>query len=58
MQVGGVIVGARNAQHVVDHARLFKIQLTSDDLAAIEDVLQRGQRSRGDCYTWERGGPW
>lgn len=56
--MGGVIVGARNAQHVVDHARLFRIQLASDDLAAIEDVLQRGQRPRGDCYTWERGGSW
>jgi hypothetical protein len=57
-QVGGAIVGARNAEHVTEHGRLFKLQLTDEDIGAIEEVLDRGTRSVGDCYTWERAGPW
>lgn len=54
--VPAVILGARNALHVPDHAQLFSFQLDEGDLAAIQEVLDAGPQSKGDCYTWERGG--
>ncbi|KAG2451292.1 hypothetical protein HYH02_003898 [Chlamydomonas schloesseri] len=56
--VAAVILGARNANHVADHQRLFSFRLDSDDQAAIDEVLARGRRPRSDCYSWERGGEW
>ena len=56
--VGGVILGARNADHVRDHVSLFDFQLTEADRAAIDEVLARGKQSEGDCYSYERGGRW
>eukprot|EP00884_Botryococcus_braunii_P017314 jgi/Botrbrau1/4266/Bobra.0390s0006.1 len=57
-QVGGAIVGARNAEHITEHGRLFRLQLDAEDTTAIQEVLDQGTRPLGDCYTWERGGPW
>eukprot|EP00898_Chlorokybus_atmophyticus_P004752 jgi/Chlat1/5278/Chrsp35S05238 len=54
--VAAAIVGARNAAHVDDHRRAFAFELSKEDLARIDEVLEKGKRSRGDCYTWERGG--
>lgn len=54
--VSAVIVGARNADHVADHRRLFSLNLDAEDLAAIQAVLDQGPQPTGDCYSWERGG--
>lgn len=51
-------MGARNANHVEDHRRLFTLALTDQDRADIDAVLAEGRRGKGDCYTWERGGEW
>ena len=56
--MGGIILGARNAAHVSDHQALFDFELTGADLAAIDEVLENGAKSKGDCYNWERGGQW
>lgn len=58
--VAAAIVGARNANHVDDHRRLFEpnFKLDADDLGAIEEVLAKGKASEGDFYAWERGGKW
>jgi hypothetical protein len=58
LQVAAVIVGARNASHVADHVRMCSLELDESDLAAIQGVLDRGNRPTSDCYTWERGGKW
>lgn len=56
--VGGVILGARNASHVEDHRKVFTFTLTPQDKAQIQEVLDRGKKSKGDCYDYERGGQW
>jgi len=56
--VAGVIMGARNANHVSDHRALFTLRLDAADLAAIDEVLEQGNKPVGDIYTWERGGRW
>ncbi|PNG99828.1 hypothetical protein TSOC_014382, partial [Tetrabaena socialis] len=56
--VAAVILGARNAEHVQDHQRLFSFRLDDEDLAAIDEVLAKSKRPRSDCYSWERGGEW
>lgn len=56
--VGGVILGARNASHVEDHRRLFAFSLAAQDKAQIQEVLDGGKKSKGDCYDYERGGQW
>lgn len=57
--VPAVIVGARNANHVEDHKKLFSFQLSERDNADIDAVLEQGVQSTSDCYSWERGlGGW
>jgi aryl-alcohol dehydrogenase-like predicted oxidoreductase len=57
--VAGVIVGARNADHVAQHRRVFGFELDEADLGRIGGVLDRGVQAKSDCYTWERGaGQW
>jgi aryl-alcohol dehydrogenase-like predicted oxidoreductase len=56
--VAGIIVGARNASHVADHAALASIKLDDSDYARIKSVLDSGTAARGDVYSWERGGVW
>ena len=55
-QVAGLIVGARNANHVQDHQRLMNLELDQADRDAIQDVLDTGRQPKGDVYAWERGG--
>ena len=47
--VAGVIVGARNSNHVADHGRMFDFDLTEGDLAAIDKVLAKSTPPVGDC---------
>lgn len=56
--VAGIIVGARNARHVQDHAQIAALRLDGDDLGRIEEVLEQARQPEGDIYTWERGGQW
>jgi aryl-alcohol dehydrogenase-like predicted oxidoreductase len=56
--VGGIIVGARNADHAAANAKVFAFDLNGEDAAKIQAVLDDGKRPTSDCYTWERGGPW
>lgn len=56
--VAGVIVGARNANHVQDHRRLMTLRLDQEDRYRIDAVLRAGRRPVGDVYDWERGGVW
>jgi aryl-alcohol dehydrogenase-like predicted oxidoreductase len=56
--VAGIIVGARNASHVAEHAALASIKLDDQDYARIKSVLDVGTAAHGDVYTWERGGVW
>lgn len=51
-------MGARNADHVAEHQRLFSFALDDADRAIIDEVLSTGVQSRGDIYDLERGGPW
>ena len=56
--VPAIIMGARNANHVADHQKLFSFTLDGDDKQRIGAVLASGRQSHGDCYTYERGGDW
>lgn len=56
--VGAIIVGARNANHVKEHGRLFQFTLDSQDLSQIQDVVESGNKPSSDVYTFERGGRW
>ena len=58
VQVAGVIVGARNANHVADHLQMCSLQLDEEDLETIQVALDNGVQPTTDCYTWERGGKW
>lgn len=53
--VAGVILGARNANHLDDHVALFNLKLDDDDRGLIQEVLDKGKKPKGDCYQWERG---
>lgn len=57
-QVAGLLVGARNANHVPDHVALAGLRLDDEDRARIGAVLAEGRQAQGDCYDWERGGLW
>ena len=56
--VPAIILGARNANHLADHQKLFSFKLDGDDEQRIGAVLASGHQSHGDCYTYERGGDW
>lgn len=57
-RVAGVIIGARNANHISDHTRLFSFSLDQTDESMLQEVLQKGKKPQSDCYIWERGGSW
>jgi aryl-alcohol dehydrogenase-like predicted oxidoreductase len=57
-QVVSVLIGARNANHVSDNRTMAQIKLDQADLSAIQKVLDQGNKAKGDCYDWERGGVW
>lgn len=52
--VAAVIVGARNQKHALANAAIMDIDLSADDLAAIDAVIARRQGPQGDVYTLER----
>jgi len=57
--VAAVLVGARNADHAAEAVGAFNLSpLTSEEIATIDAVLERGKPARGDVYDWERGGLW
>jgi len=53
--VAGVILGARNANHITDQVALSALTLDAADKDTIAAVLEQGTRPKGDCYQWERG---
>lgn len=46
--VAAIIIGARNANHVDDHRRLFTFELDGEDLSRIDAVLAKGKKPQGD----------
>jgi aryl-alcohol dehydrogenase-like predicted oxidoreductase len=52
--VAGVIVGARNRSHLDANLAISDLQLTADDMAAIDMVLADAQALPGDVYDLER----
>lgn len=57
--VGAVVLGARNALHVRDHARLFGgWALDEDDMLDLDAVYEAANKPTGDCYAWEKGAAW
>lgn len=53
-QVAGIIIGARDAAHLEDNARLFSFKLTQSDNEAIGKVLSKSSELAGDVYELER----
>lgn len=56
--VGGLILGARNANHVAQQRQIFSFSLTDADKNRIRDVVHSGNPPTLDVYTFERGGRW
>lgn len=53
-QVAGVIIGARNTDHLEDNLRVFSFELDSEDLASIEQIVKKSKGPKGDIYNLER----
>lgn len=53
-QVAAVIVGARNALHLVSNVGVMELHLTAADHAEIDAMLARRQGPNGDTFTLER----
>lgn len=53
-QVAGVIIGARNANHVENNTEVFSFTLTEQDIAAIDTVINQSKGPKGDIYGLER----
>jgi len=53
-QVAGVIVGARNRDHLDANLRIGQVVLAGDDLSEIEAVLSQASQLDGDVYELER----
>lgn len=58
-QVAGLIVGARNAEHLIETVQALALTLDDQEIGRIERVLQSARGPRGDVYELERikGGP-
>ncbi len=52
--VGGILVGARSADHLEENVRLAGLSLSAADLAALDRVLERSVGPRGDTFGLER----
>lgn len=52
--VGGIIVGARSADHLEENARLAGFELAEADLEALDGVLARSTGPQGDTFGLER----
>jgi aryl-alcohol dehydrogenase-like predicted oxidoreductase len=53
-QVGAVIVGARNRDHLQSNLAISSVALTAQDLGEIDAVLGQANELEGDVYTLER----
>ncbi len=53
-QVAGVIIGARNAEHLEDNLKLFSFELDDQDRELLESVLAKSRELEGDVYDLER----
>jgi aryl-alcohol dehydrogenase-like predicted oxidoreductase len=53
-QVAGVIIGARNANHLDNNTTVFSFVLESEDIKKIESVLAKAKGPNGDIYGLER----
>jgi aryl-alcohol dehydrogenase-like predicted oxidoreductase len=53
--VAAIIVGARNADHLRQHANLFSFQLKPSDLDMIDGYVGQAPPVASDVYEWERG---
>eukprot|EP01026_Neomeris_dumetosa_P069782 TRINITY_DN6912_c1_g1_i1.p1 TRINITY_DN6912_c1_g1~~TRINITY_DN6912_c1_g1_i1.p1 ORF type:complete len:212 (-),score=26.63 TRINITY_DN6912_c1_g1_i1:331-966(-) len=49
------IVGLRKPSHIEDNIRVLNVELTSDDLLQIQEILKQAQGPNGDIYSFERG---
>jgi aryl-alcohol dehydrogenase-like predicted oxidoreductase len=56
-QIAGVIVGARNADHIQENVAVSTLMLDADDHAAIAEVLDHSPGPHGDVYGLERDDP-
>jgi aryl-alcohol dehydrogenase-like predicted oxidoreductase len=54
-QVAAVIVGARNASHVADTAKMFDFSFDTQDKELLENVFKQAKDLKGDIYELERG---
>lgn len=54
LQVGAVIVGARNRSHLAANLEIMKLKLTPADLTEIGSVLVKRRGPEGDTFTLER----
>ena len=52
--VAAILVGARDASHVLDNLRTFDVRLDAEDVALIERILAPMEGPRGDCGQLER----
>jgi aryl-alcohol dehydrogenase-like predicted oxidoreductase len=52
--VSAVIVGARNRAHLASNLRIADLALDTEDMASIEEVLNRANDIPGDVYALER----
>lgn len=53
-QVAGVIVGARNRSHLDGNLAIAALDLSAEDLAAIDTLLAQSRPLEGDVYSLER----
>jgi len=53
-QVGGVIIGARNASHLSENISVFDFQLDNQDYQAIQQVISKRKGPPGDVFDIER----
>ncbi len=54
LQVAGVIIGARNANHIQDNLRTFGFELDKEDRVLLANILSKANKLAGDTYTLER----
>ncbi len=55
--VAAAIVGVRNSRHVEDNVKLFDVDLTDGDMAAIKGLISEYPTLQGEPYCLERTSP-
>ncbi|OGE32326.1 aldo/keto reductase [Candidatus Daviesbacteria bacterium RIFCSPHIGHO2_02_FULL_36_13] len=53
-QVAGIIIGARNTNHLEDNLRVFDFDLDEEDNRLLESVIRKSPGIQGDTYALER----